>query len=91
MKIIGNVFMVLGGIIWAISGLWGLIISLKIVNYAAGFWGVIIGFFIFPVTFTAAPWYALVQWGTWFPLILNYGGLITGGLLFGLGTFLKEK
>ena len=91
MRVIGNVFMVLGGLIGAIIGLWGFIITLMIVNYAAGFWGVFIGFMFFPVTFTVAPLYALVQWGTWFPLILNYGGGITAALLLGLGKYLKEK
>jgi len=91
MKTIGKVFMALGGIVWVVCGLLGFIISLAIVNNVAGFWGVVIGFAIAPVTFAAAPWYALVQWGNWFPLLINYGGGICGTLLWGIGSLINGK
>jgi hypothetical protein len=72
-----------------IFGLWGLILSVAIVNYAAGFGGVVIGFFLFPVTLFSAPWYALVQWGSWYPLAVIYGGGIFSSILFGLGKLLS--
>jgi hypothetical protein len=50
-----------------IFGMHGLIISVALVNYAAGFWGVVIGFYLFPVTLVAASWYALLEFGTWYP------------------------
>ena len=78
----------MGGITFAILGLWGLIIELSIVNQAAGFWGVVIGFFILPITFVAAPWYALVAWGNWFPLLIVYGGGIAAAVLFGIGSLI---
>jgi hypothetical protein len=85
-KIFGGIFRVLGGIALLIFGLWGLIIELAIVNQAAGFWGVVIGIVILPVTFVAAPWYALVAWGNWFPLEIVYGGGILTAVLLGLGS-----
>jgi len=84
----GGIFKIMGGITFAILGLWGLIIELSIVNQAAGFWGVVIGFFILPITFVAAPWYALVAWGNWFPLLIVYGGGIAAAVLFGIGSLI---
>lgn len=85
---IGGIFKIIAMIGYFIFGIWGLIISVAIVNYAAGFWGVVIGFFIFPVTLVAAPWYALVEFGTWYPLVVIYGGGIFSSLLFGIGTLI---
>lgn len=83
---LGSIFKVLAGIVFAIFGLWGLIIELAIVNQAAGFWGVVIGFLVLPITFAVAPWYALVAWGNWFPLVIVYGGGIAAAALFFIGS-----
>lgn len=88
-SIIGGIFKIIGGIAYVGFGIWGLIIVLSIINQAAGFWGVVIGFFIFPVTLVAAPWYALVAWGTWFPLIVVYGGGIGASIFYGLGSVIS--
>ncbi len=88
-SIIGGIFKVIAVIVYVGFGLWGLIITLAIVNQAAGFWGVVIGFFIFPVTLAAAPWYALVAWGTWFPLVVVYGGGISATILFVLASVIS--
>jgi hypothetical protein len=85
-KLFGGIFKVFGGIAFFIFGLWGLIIELAIVNQAAGFWGVVIGFLILPITFVAAPWYALVEWGNWFPLLIVYGGGILAIVSFCIGS-----
>ena len=74
-----------GWAVWIVSGIWGFLLSLAVVNQAAGFWGVVIGFLFFPITFAAAPWYAVVAWGNWFPLIISYGGFGVGNLLMVLG------
>jgi len=74
MKKIGRLLQYLGVISYFIFGIWGLILSIAIVNYAAGFCGVVVGCVLFPVTIFAAPWYALGQWGTWYPLTVIYGG-----------------
>ncbi len=83
---LGGSFKVLGGIGFAIFGLWGFIIELAIVNQAAGFWGVVIGIMLLLVTLVAAPWYALVALGNWFPLVIVYGGVIVAAALFGIGS-----
>jgi len=91
LKVLSYLLLSAGILIWGGAGLWGFFIELAIVNQAAGFWGVVIGIFILPVTLFAAPFYALVAQGTWFPLILIYGGGFTGLCLFGAGSFIKEK
>jgi len=62
-------------------GFWGFVVSEGIVNKVAGFWGVVIGLTVAPVTLAAAPWYALVAWGSWSPLLISYGGTIAAGLV----------
>ena len=86
----GGIFKVLGGIVFAIFGLWGLIIELTIVNQVAGVGGFVIGFMLLPVTFIAAHWYALVAWGNWFPLLITYGGGILAAILFGIGSAISD-
>jgi len=86
---IGTFFKILGYVAYAIFGLWGFIVELAIVNYAAGFWGVVIAFVIAPITLVTAPWYALVAWGNWFPLLLVYGGGILAAVLCGIGTIIS--
>jgi len=86
---IGNTILVMGFISWFIFGLIGLYLSLGIVNKVAGFWGVVFGLCLFPITFVAAPWYALLEWGNWIPLLINYGGGIFTILLFYLAAGLS--
>ena len=57
----------------------------------AGFDGVVIGFILLPVMFLAAPWYALVAWGHWFPLLIVYGGGILAAVLFGIGSAIADN
>ena len=87
-NILGRIFKVLGGIMFFIFGLSGFIVELVIVNHVAGFWGVVIGFVILPVTLVAAPWYALVAWGNWVPLAIVYGGGIVAAVFFGIGSLI---
>lgn len=69
----------------AVFGLWGFVVCLAIVNEAAGFWGVVIGFILLPATFVIAPWYALIAHGYWVPLAICYGGGITSAVFMGIG------
>lgn len=87
-KILGLPLKILGVISLIIFGLWGLILLVAIVNEVAGFLGVVIGFMLLPVMFVAAPWYAVVAWGNWLPLIVCYGGGILTAVLFGLGSII---
>jgi hypothetical protein len=88
--IIGGIFMALGYIAFAIFGLWGFIIELSILHTVAGFGGVVIGFILLPIMFLAAPWYALVAWGTWFPVLIVYGGGIFAVVLLGIGSAITD-
>ncbi|WP_041280591.1 hypothetical protein [Desulfosudis oleivorans] len=85
----GTIFQIFGGIALIVFGLWGLGIEIAIVNHVAGFWGVVIGLFFFPVTFAVVPWYALVVMGTWLPLAVTYGGGIVAFGLLGMGGAIK--
>ncbi|HOE15937.1 MAG TPA: hypothetical protein PLX02_01240 [Syntrophorhabdaceae bacterium] len=89
-KTIGIIFIICAVIVYGICGLWGLYIDLVVVNEVAGFWGIVIGLTILPMTFLAVPVYVLIKWGSWFPLLLNYGGLVVGGILYAIGSWIKK-
>lgn len=79
-----------GVISFIVFGLMGFVISLQIINQVMGFWGFVIGFVLFPFAFGLAPFYALIVWGAWVPLFVNYGGLFTATVLYAAGTALKN-
>ena len=83
---IGGAFKILAYIFFLLFGIWAFFLELGIVNTVAGFWGIVIAFALAPVTFAAAPWYAVIAWGVWTPLIIGYGGWIAGGILFWIGS-----
>ena len=87
----GRIATILGRVSYFVFGILGFIISLAIVSQLTGFWGFVIAFALFPVTFVAAPWYALFHWGTWIPLAINYGGLILAGVLGVIGDLLNPE
>jgi hypothetical protein len=89
MRVIGRLFSVLGIVCYFFFGIWGFILALAIVYAAVGFWGFVIAFLLFPVTLIAAPWYALFHYGTWFPLVISYGGPIVAGILHSIGSSLS--
>lgn len=75
-----------GYVALAISGIWGFLLNLAIIGQAAGFWGFVAAFTIFPVTYIATPWYAGVALGNWFPLLVCYGGVIVAAILMAVGS-----
>lgn len=85
-SILGGMLKVVGYVAWITFGIWGFLLDLAIINQAAGFWGVVVGVFLFPVTLMAAPWYAGVAWGNWFPFLIFYGGVIAGTILMAVGS-----
>ena len=89
MTALGKMLQVIGGIVFAITGLWGFFLCLAIITEAAGFWGLLVSLIVGPVTFIAAPLYAGFAWHNWFPLVLNYGGGIVAAVFFGIGSFLS--
>jgi len=89
--LIGNFFKGISVIILLVSGLWSFMIELYIINLVWGLIGLIVGFFIAPVTFLLAPWYVLFAWGNWNPLILGYGGIIVYLILNSVGKLIKPS
>src|SRR5659263_695286 len=85
-NILAGIFKVLGVIVFAIFGLLGFIIELGILNQVIGYWGSVIAFVLFPITFTVAPWYALIARGNWSPLVIVCGGGILAAILFYIGS-----
>lgn len=92
-KLIGIVLMGIGGIGGcSVCTIWGLILSLIIVARLTGLLGLMIGFVLFPISLLVVPWYAGFELGNWFPLIISYGGLFGGILIFGIGyIIIKEE
>jgi len=90
-NLLGSLFKILGVISGIVFGLWGLIVLVGVVNEVAGFFGVVVGFMLFPVMFVVAPFYALVAWGNWLPLIIVYGGGILTAILYGIGSLISGE
>lgn len=81
-KVIQSIFLVLAWIGIVIFGIWDLRITYAIVNEVAGPIVAYISFLIAPIIFVLAPWYALIAWGDWHPLVIIYGGGVLVTLLF---------
>ena len=88
---IGAFFIGAGCLALVVFGLWGLLLNCAVIDDAAGFWGVVIGFCVLPVTFIAAPWYAGGVMGNWLPLTVSYGGAIAAAILIGTGSAISGK
>jgi len=83
---VGGILKTIAVIMWIVVGLAGFLLELIIVEEAAGFWGVVLGITFLPAVLLAAPWYALVAWGNWLPLLVVYGGGISAAILYGVGS-----
>jgi len=80
----------IGAVVFVVTGIWGLVLSLDIITDVIGFWGMIAAIILAPVTFFAVPVYAGLALGTWFPALLNYGGCLLAILLMAVGTRLDR-
>jgi hypothetical protein len=60
------------------------ILDLLAIYLTFGGLGVLLGIVLAPIVFVIDPWYAGLAHGFWWPLIVEYGGLIVLGLVFGL-------
>lgn len=69
-----------------VAGVWGLALGLEIARTSAGAWGLVVASAFFPVTLAAAPWYALLMWKTWLPVLVVYGGGCVATLLVTYST-----
>jgi hypothetical protein len=91
MRAIGGVLKIIGGLIFAVTGIWSFFLCIGIISKAAGFWGIVAALVLGPVTFVAAPLYAGFSQGDWFPLMLGYGGGISAALFIGIGGALADR
>lgn len=69
------------------SGAVSVLSALFIAAQAAGYWGILIGLMIFPITMFVAPIYEIVKHGNWWPILYVHGG---GLLAFGM-EFIRDN
>ena len=91
MNALGGLMIAAGYVVMVVAGLWGMFLCLGIISDAVGFFGLVVSLMIAPITFFAAPFYAGFEHGNWFPLMLNYGGMITTMILIGVGSALSKN
>jgi hypothetical protein len=75
---------IVGGILlfaWLVASF---VLDLLAVYLTFGGLGVLLGIVLAPIVFVIAPWCAGLAHGFWWPLIVEYGGLVVLGLVFGL-------
>ncbi|MCX7167849.1 MAG: hypothetical protein NTV11_16450 [Rhodocyclales bacterium] len=90
MKAIGTTLLVIGWGLFVLLGLFGFIVCLVIIYRASGPLGLVMAFFLGPVTFMIAPLYAGFAWGDWTPAILIFGGSFPGAAMIALGAWMRE-
>lgn len=71
-------------------GIWGMILSIRILLEVAGLLAALVGLVLFPLTLAVAPWIGLVAEGSWTALLVVYGGGLLAGLLHALGNALRR-
>jgi uncharacterized protein YraI len=81
----------LGTFIQIIGGLLGFALTLLFVYWEFGGGGVFIALFVFPLTFGIVPFYALVYYGSWSLLLINYGSLAAGWVLHWIAKRIEEQ
>jgi hypothetical protein len=86
----GRVVNGVGALLFVVTGIWGLVLSLDIITDVIGFWGMIAAIILAPITFFVVPIYAGIELGIWFPVVLNYGGCLLAILLMAVGSRLDR-
>jgi hypothetical protein len=86
-----NFLKVLAFVIYAVCGVWRMILSVPIIYQIGGVILVILGFFIFPITLLIAPWYEVIVNHHWFLFLLTYGPWPLGGALFAISEILEKR
>lgn len=76
------------GVIMAISAsIYGFILCFSIVENVLGSVWAYVSLIFAPFVLGIAPWYALFSYGDYVPLLVTYGGIIPGVVMF----FIAEK
>ena len=90
MAAFGKVLNGVGALLFVVTCIWGLVLSLDIITDVIGFWGMIAAIILAPITFFAVPIYAVIELGVWFPVLLNYGGCLLAILMMAVGSRLDR-
>lgn len=86
----GKLFKAPAFALYIIGGLWSFVISLGIIHDVAGTLGVIVAFFLLPITLYVAPWYAAFAQHNWSLVILTYGSGLGAAILAGIGSAIDK-
>ena len=79
---IGEALQSLFGLVLAAWGVYALVVNVSVVAKATeGLVALLLAVFLFPFTIAGAPFYALIKWGDYWPLIVVYGPLTLLALL----------
>ncbi len=90
-NILGSILTFLSFVVLGFTGIWGVIIEIKLLSQISSSVFFYIGAIIlFPITVFATPLYALFKWGEWLPTIVIFGGALTWWSLGALGGFIKN-
>ena len=87
----GIIFKIPAFITFAVSGLWGALLSLGIVVDNLGFIGGVIAFVLFPAALTFAPIYDGFANSNWMTFIIVYGGMAAAALLYFFGYLIDGE
>jgi hypothetical protein len=85
------IFKSLGYLVYWVTGFWGVFILLHYLNDNWGFWGVIGGIALAPITCFVTPFYMGFVDGDWFLLILAASGIMISSIFHGLGEYLAKR
>ena len=80
-----QILKLIGYLIFFISSLASLVIDFQIVVHEWGFTGAVISFLIFPVALIVVPFFALIKYSVWYPVLISYGGGFISILLITIG------
>ena len=89
-RFLSGLFGAIGALTFFVTGLWSFFLSTGIISDEFGFWGLVLGWTIFPVMLSVAPLYAGFELGNWFPAIITYGGTAFGMTCIGLAMLIDS-
>ena len=87
---ISMLFYICGGLACIAAGLYGVYLSFSVVFSVFPSWMAYLSLLFFPFVYGIAPFYAGLALGLDF-IFVSYLGLIPGGILIWIGTFIEGK
>ena len=79
-----------GFVVTLIGGFWGLILSIRVLAELGGFLLVVLGFILFPLTFTILPFYTGFVLHDWTLLQISARTLFAAFVLIGAGVWVGK-